>query len=84
MALRPLGLPQVPVTNDPNLEWWMQQVKEAIEGLPFSYFSTTDGPNTSAITAPIGTLGIEIGSSGTKLWVKETAPATGWAEVDTT
>jgi hypothetical protein len=84
MALRPLGVPRPPPVDDPAVQDWMQQVTAAIEGLPFSYFSTADGPNTSSVTAPVGTLGIEIGSSATKLWVKETAPAAGWGEVDTT
>jgi hypothetical protein len=84
MALRPLGLAYPPAVEDPNLQHWMQQVHDAIQGLPLSYFSTSDGPESS-VSAPIGTLGIEIGSSTTKLWIKETGlGSTGWAEVDRT
>jgi hypothetical protein len=55
----------------------------AIEGLPLSYFSTADGPNTSGVSAPLGVLGIEIGSCATKLWFKKEASSltTGWSQV---
>lgn len=84
MSLRPLGLPPPPPLGSPELQYWAQQVADAINSLPFSYFSTADGPNTSTVTAPIGTIGIEIGSSTTKLWIKETTASTGWSEVDRT
>jgi hypothetical protein len=72
--LRPLGLPRDPTPSD---------LKQAIEGLPFSYFSTADGPNTSGVSAPLGFLGIEIGSCATKLWFKQEASSltTGWSQV---
>ena len=81
MPLRPRGLPQPPQVEDSNLQTWLQEVKDAIDGLPFSYFSTTDGPNSSNITAPLGTLGIDVGSSVTKLWFKraEASPTAGWS-----
>ena len=79
--LRPLGLPEPPNVEDPNLQDYLQELKAAIEGLPLSYFSTSDGPNSSNITAPLGTLGIEIGSSATKLWFKraEVSLTAGWS-----
>jgi len=85
MPLRPRGLPQPPQVEDPNLQNWLQEVKDAMDGLPFSYFSTSDGPNSSNITAPLGTFGIEIGSSATKLWLKraEASPTQGWSYFST-
>ena len=85
MPLRPRGLPVVPRVEDPNLQLWLQEVKDAIDGLPFSYFSTSDGPNSSLITAPLGTFGVEIGSSATKFWFKkeEASLNTGWSYFST-
>jgi len=83
MALRPRGVSRPPAVSEPALAAWLQEISEAIEGLPFSYFSSSDGPNTSGVTAPIGTLGVEIGSSGTKLWIKRSDGTTGWASVAT-
>ncbi len=81
MPLRPRGLSAVPIVEDPAVGAYLQEMKEAIEGLPFSYFSTSDGPNESSITAPLGTLGIEIGSGITKFWYKrdETSLTSGWS-----
>lgn len=60
----------------------MTEVMQAVNGLPFSQFSTSDGPNQSNVTAPQGFFGIEIGSSSTKFWFKEVgSDSTGWSAV---
>jgi hypothetical protein len=85
MALRPRGISRPPTTDNLALDWWLEDVRKAIEGLPFSYFSTSDGPNTSGVSAPLGTLGIELGSGGTKFWFKfeESSLTTGWQSIAT-
>ena len=85
MALRPRGLSAVPSVEDPALQAWLQEVKEPLDSLPFSYFSTSGGPNVSLVTAPLGTIGIEIGSSVTKFWLKkeEDSLTTGWSYFST-
>lgn len=84
MAIRPLGLSRPPATGDASLNRWLQELRAAIDGLPLSIFSTTDGPNSSVVTAPVGFLGLEVGSSGTKFWLKEGRSATtGWVSVST-
>ena len=61
---------------------WNRQVATAINNLPFSIFSTANGPNVSKITAPEGFIGFEVGSSNTKLWVKYSgSTSTGWKEI---
>ena len=80
MSLRPrrIGLP--PSTGDARVDAWMREVTEAVNGLPLSYFSTSDGPNSSSVTAPQGTLGVEIGSSVTRLWIKQSGSTSiGWS-----
>lgn len=58
----------------------MRSVTDAINGLPLSVFSTSEGPNVSAVTAPEGFLGIEIGSGATRLWIKRSgSTSTGWS-----
>jgi len=81
VAIRPRGLSSPPQVEDESLQAWLQEVKNALDDLPFSIFSTTDGPNSSNVTAPLGTFGIDIGSSATKLWFKraEASPTAGWS-----
>lgn len=83
--LRPLGLGRPPQTGNPALDRWLSDVKQAIEGLPISYFSTSDGPNTSGVSAPQGFLGIETGSCATKFWFKYTSSSltNGWQSIGT-
>ena len=76
-------LPPTPQVENANLQSWFYEVKDAIDGLPFSTFSTSDGPNQSAVTAPEGFIGVEIGSSSTKFWFKESgSTSTGWSPWD--
>ena len=78
-SIRPRGLSNPPSVEDEGLQSWFQEVKDALDGLPFSTFSTSDGPNESAFTSPEGFIGIEIGSSVTKFWFKESgSTSTGW------
>jgi len=80
MTLRPRRIPLPPPTGDARLDAWTREVAEAFNGLPLSYFSTSDGPNSSAVTAPEGFLGIEIGSSVTPFWIKRSgSTSTGWS-----
>ena len=80
MSLRPRRIPLPPKTDNPAVDAWMREVSEAVNGLPLSYFSTADGPNTSNVTAPQGFLGIEIGSSTTRLWIKQSGSTSiGWS-----
>ena len=77
------GLPPAPRLKDDNLQNWFREVKEEVDGLPFSTFSTSDGPNQSAVTAPEGFIGVEVGSSATKFWFKESgSTSTGWSPWD--
>ena len=83
MAIRPRRLRIPPPVEDPNVSGWMRDVVEAFNGLPFSVFSTSDGPNSSNVTAPQGFLGFEIGSSSTKIWLKEGSGSTRWSAFST-
>ena len=81
MRLRP---PPAQPDND-ALEEWMWEVHDAFLELPtFSTFSTSDGPNTSGQTADRGVIGIDIGSSVTKFWFKNTdsSQTQGWVDYD--
>ncbi len=82
-VLRPRGISSPPQVEDAGLQSWLQEVKDAIDGLPFSTFSTSDGPNQSAYTAPEGFIGVDVGSSTTKFWFKESgSTSTGWSPWD--
>jgi hypothetical protein len=82
MPIRPFGLSLPPATGNSAVDRWLQEVRSAFQGLPFSFFSTTDGPNTSAVSAPVGFFGIELGSSVTKLWFKQgSSNTTGWVSI---
>jgi len=84
MPIRPILLSRPPATGNQALDRWLEEVRSAIQGLPFSFFSTVDGPNASAISAPMGFLGVELGSARTKLWLKEgPSSTTGWVSVRT-
>lgn len=81
MPVRPFGTVPPPPFREtpPELTHWLQHLADAFNALPFSYFSTADGPNASAVTAPSGFIGLEIGSSATtKVWVKTSTGTTGW------
>lgn len=78
MSRPPFGV-SPPSGVDPRLNEWLQWVTDTLRALPaFSLFSTADGPNTSGITANAATLGVEIGSSSTKLWIKSQSGTTHW------
>ena len=82
-SIAPRGLSAPPAVEDPALQAWLEEVRYAFDALPFSTFSTSDGPNQSAVTAPEGFIGVEIGSSSTKFWFKESgSTSTGWSPWD--
>lgn len=78
--IRSILVPQPPASGNPAVDTWMRDVTATLNGLPFSIFSTsTTGPN-SRVTAPEGFLGIDVGSSVTKLWIKTSGSQnTGWS-----
>jgi hypothetical protein len=63
-----------------DLPEWTRRTVDAVNGLPaFSIFSTQDGPNSSALTANRGTIGVDVGSSSTTvLWVQGSDGTTDW------
>lgn len=69
-----------PITPFRELDRWLETVTDAINALPnFSISSTTNGPE-SVITADSGTLLIDIGSSATTYWLKESGSTSiGWS-----
>ena len=68
--------------SDANLRYWREQVTDALNLLPsFSIFSTDDGPNSSGVTADLGTVGVDTGSSGTVFWGKTSSGTTNWIEL---
>lgn len=82
MSLRPRGLPPPPSRISRPIAHYLAEVQRAFNGLPFSYSSTTDGFNTSAVTAPVGTLGIEIGDGDAAHWRKIASSNTeGWERI---
>ena len=77
--LRSIVVGRPPAFGSARIDYWANEVTNAFHGLPFSLFSTSGGPNASNFTAPEGFIGIEIGSSATKHWVKATgSDGTGW------
>jgi len=70
-----------PVSGDPALGRFLQQVADEINGLPpTSRFSATS-PN-STVTAVPGTLGVNAASSVSVAWVKQTGSGnTGWVPI---
>lgn len=72
-----------PAGRDPYFTLWAQQVTDAVNSLPnFSISSTSNGPN-SYVTGDSGTLLIDVGSSATTLWFKESGDTmTGWIALD--
>lgn len=78
--IRSMVVPYPPSTGSSGLDSWNRSVYNVINNLPFSIFSTANGPNTSLVTAPQGFIGLEIGSGATKLWFKESgSTSTGWS-----
>lgn len=78
--IRPFRLAQPPQSGNASVDAWMRDVTNVINGLPFSFFSTANGPNASAVTAPQGFIGVEIGSSTTRFWIKRSgSTSTGWS-----
>lgn len=78
---RSIKIPQPPASGNAAVDAWMREVAAAVNALPFSVFSTSDGPNSSAVTAPPGFIGIEIGSSSTPLWLKTGSGGTYWSAI---
>jgi hypothetical protein len=78
--IRSIVISQPPATGNLAFDLWLRNVTNTINGLPISVFSTsTTGPN-SRVTAPEGFLGIDVGSSVTKFWVKTSGSQnTGWS-----
>ena len=68
-----------PSSGKDDVDSWMREVTAAVNGLPVSFFSTSDGPNSSNVTAPPGFIGFEVGSSSTPLWIKTASGATFWS-----
>lgn len=68
--------------RDQALATWLQQVADAINGLPaMSFISTTDGPNASNYSGDYGSIVVDVNSSSTTVyWVKRTSNTTtqGW------
>lgn len=64
------NLPRPPFGLPLPLFQWAEAIQLAMNGLPqFSIFSTADGPNSSGVSGNRGILGIDVGSSKTRLWV---------------
>ena len=79
---RRIRINQPPATNDTSLNVWMREVTEQLNLLPaMSIISTSDGPN-SAFSGNSGDWAIDIGSSNSTFWAKETDndSMTGWSE----
>ena len=80
MTIRTPVVPYPSSSGNGAVDDWMQEVTTAINQLPFSIFSSSDGPNESGVTAPEGFIGVEIGSSTTKFWFKTSGSTnTGWS-----
>ena len=78
-AIRSIVVRQPPSTGFANVDAWMRDVTNTLNGLPVSIFSTSNGPN-SAVTAPEGFIGVETGSSVTRFWFKQSGSRnTGWS-----
>ena len=77
--IRSIRVGRTPGFGSRAIDYWADEVTNAINGLPLSIFSTSGGPNASNYTAPEGFIGFEIGSSATKHWVKAIgSDGTGW------
>ena len=78
--LRSIVIGRTPNFGSRTINYWADEVTNTLNGLPFSIFSTsTTGPN-SRVTAPKGFIGIDTGSSVTRLWVKTSGSGnTGWS-----
>ena len=77
--IRSIRVPLPPASGDARVDQWTRDVTNSVNGLPISIFSTSDGPNASRVTSPEGFLGIEVGSSATRFWVKNSgSTSTGW------
>jgi hypothetical protein len=74
---------QPPPEEDANKEYWQRDMADAMNALPpFSVFSF-DTPNSN-VTAQEATLGFNLASGHTKLWIKVSGnDNTGWASVAT-
>jgi hypothetical protein len=75
-----------PLFNGEPEQWgdqlpeWTRRVVDEMNALPvFSIFSTENGPGPSGVTASVGAIGVDLGSSSTThLWIGESAGTTGW------
>jgi len=77
--------------DDPSLGEWIQQVTDAINGLPqiVLFSGNTDAsnltgdPNLSALTADPGAIAMQFENSGLSVfWVKQSgSTTTGWVEL---
>lgn len=73
-----IGTP--PSSGNTALDAWLGDLQFVINSLPaFSHFS--GDPNTSGVTADRGTLGFDIGSSATILWVNKSGTTNSWSSI---
>lgn len=56
----------------------LESVAEVLSDVPISVFSTSDGPNTSKISATRGQIGVERGSGSVRLWYGQEDGIGGW------
>jgi hypothetical protein len=73
--------PHIP--ENPRLDRWVQSVHAVLNKFPnFSLSSTTNGPESNTSGDP-GEILVDVGSSATAGWIKQTGSGmTGWVELD--
>lgn len=80
---RSARIPSPPTSLDRSTWAWAQLVADHLNSMPaHSVISTSDGPNSAATYyANLGTLATDIGSSSTRLWIKNSSSLTalGWS-----
>lgn len=76
---RRLRVGRPPRTDNPALDAWLDQVADAINGVP-DLTIVSGNPNTSGITGGVGTLAVNILSSATqRVWVNVRGTSSGWS-----
>lgn len=71
-----------PPSGNPALDLWLTDVERVLNEFPnMSTSSTTNGPE-SLVTGSLGMLLVDVGSSVTRLWQKQTEGGTsGWSAI---